>query len=137
MSRGLGCALAVLFSVLVAGCDGGGKDDSKAEPAAPASEAAPAALLGEWELVKQDDQDFAGQGILVKFTQDGKHQWGPAMSDCSYSFKAPDVLMTDCTKSVPDFKVTYTIKSIDGSALVLENADERIQPQPLHTLKRK
>ena len=87
----------------------------------PSPTAAPAEILGTWLLTKQDDQDVHAANAIVTFTADGKHTWGPMMQDCLHFFKAPDDLKIDCSKSVPDFKIDYKVRSVDATTLVLIN----------------
>lgn len=55
------------------------------------------------------------------------------LSECVYAYEAPDTLKTDCSKSVPDFKVDYTVRSVDARTLVLVNP----QVDQVNTLSRK
>lgn len=125
-------------AVVLASLNGCGDDASKKQPAV-AGDPPPPALIGSWDLVSQTDargvQDVTGQKIVVTFAKDGKHQWGPVLTQCTYSFKAPDTLKTDCTKSSPGFDPTYSIKSVDATTLVLTNSDTK--PPQVNTLKRK
>lgn len=127
--------VATLVLAAMTGCG----DDASKKQTAVAGDPPPPALIGSWDLISQTDargvQDVTGQTIVVTFTNDGKHQWGPVLTQCTYRFKAPDTLKTDCTKSSPGFDPTYTIKSVDGGTLVLTNSDTK--PPQVNTLKRK
>jgi hypothetical protein len=87
----------------------------------PSPDAAPAEILGTWLLTKQDDQDVRAENAIVTFTADGKHTWGPALQDCVHTYKAPDDLKTDCSKSMEDFKIDYKVRSVNATTLVLVN----------------
>jgi hypothetical protein len=87
----------------------------------PSPDAAPAEILGTWLLTKQDNEDVSAMNGIVTFTVEGKHTWGPALQDCVYTYKAPDELKTDCSKSMEDFKIDYKVRSVDATTLVIVN----------------
>ncbi|HRD75225.1 MAG TPA: hypothetical protein PK264_04705 [Hyphomicrobiaceae bacterium] len=128
-TMGAVCALVLAGSAL--GCG----DSNNTKPPV-AGDSPPPALIGSWDLVHQDRvNDVAAQKIVVTFTPDGKHTWGPVMSKCTYRFKKPDKLIIDCTKSVAGAEFEYILTSVDATDLVLTNP--ATNPDQVNKLKRK